>query len=211
MSTWFAIGSSSARFATCGSRPRKPNAPAPKRKSSFNSAGFGAKSSKEAVWQCVEGCGACCKLNKGPSFATPEEIFQSPSDIQLYKSLIGPDGWCVHFDKPTRTCSIYSDRPYFCRVEPGIFRDLYGIEHKKFNKEACSVNLELKLPSLVNVTIDVKAFEDLNKQPGVQMVPAPEELTTPQSAGTLNVIIHLSFYFMLEIIGGSNQCVAPSA
>ncbi|KAK9127190.1 hypothetical protein Syun_015987 [Stephania yunnanensis] len=139
MTSWAAIGSSSARFTACGSRPRKPNAAPPKHKTStVNSVGFGSKSGKEAVWQCVEGCGACCKLNKGPSFATPEEIFQSPSDIQLYKSLIGPDGWCVHFDKPTRTCTIYSDRPYFCRVEPGIFRDLYGIEHKKFNKEACS-------------------------------------------------------------------------
>ncbi|KAK2984007.1 hypothetical protein RJ640_024221 [Escallonia rubra] len=30
------------------------------------------------------------------------------------------------------------DRPYFCRVEPEIFQDLYGIDKKKFNKEACS-------------------------------------------------------------------------
>lgn len=29
------------------------------------------------------------------------------------------------------------DRPYFCRVEPAIFETLYGIEKKKFNKEAC--------------------------------------------------------------------------
>ncbi|KAF3552531.1 hypothetical protein DY000_02004862, partial [Brassica cretica] len=29
-------------------------------------------------------------------------------------------------------------RPYFCRVEPEVFKTLYGIEEKKFNKEACS-------------------------------------------------------------------------
>ncbi|GAB4853362.1 hypothetical protein Ancab_017539 [Ancistrocladus abbreviatus] len=133
----------------------------------FGGGGGGGKP-KEQLWQCVKGCGACCKLNKGPDFATPEEIFASPSDIQLYRSLIGPDGWCIHFDKSSRTCSIYSgeqklgtscsfypaalsqtrktkmdmsilvDRPYFCRVQPDIFQTLYGIDKRKFNKEACS-------------------------------------------------------------------------
>lgn len=45
-------------------------------------AGFAGKR-KEELWQCVEGCGACCKLAKGPSFASPEEIFQNPSDIEV--------------------------------------------------------------------------------------------------------------------------------
>ncbi|KAJ6330444.1 hypothetical protein OIU76_009115 [Salix suchowensis] len=94
-------------------------------------------SKKEPLWGCVEGCGACCKLAKGPAFATPEEIFTDPSDIELYKSLIGPDGWCIHYEKSTRKCSIYPDRPYFCRVEPDIFESLYGITKKKFNKVAC--------------------------------------------------------------------------
>ncbi|KAJ6743296.1 hypothetical protein OIU85_017275 [Salix viminalis] len=70
-------------------------------------------SKKEPLWGCVEGCGACCKLAKGPAFATPEDIFTDPSDIELYKSLIGPDGWCIHYEKSTRKCSIYPDRPYF--------------------------------------------------------------------------------------------------
>ncbi|XP_058073255.1 uncharacterized protein LOC131221969 isoform X3 [Magnolia sinica] len=60
------------------------------------------------------------------------------SHNQLYRSLVGPDGWCIHYEKTTRTCSIYPDRPYFCRVEPEIFQDLYGINEKRFNKEACS-------------------------------------------------------------------------
>ncbi|XP_009341811.2 uncharacterized protein LOC103933843 isoform X1 [Pyrus x bretschneideri] len=100
------------------------------------SVGFGAKR-KEQKWQCVEGCGACCKLDKGPSFATPEEIFTNPSDIELYRSMVGEDGWCVNFDKSTRKCSIYDERPYFCRVEAEVFQSLYGFSEKKFNKEAC--------------------------------------------------------------------------
>lgn len=46
-------------------------------------AGFGMSKRKEPLWQCVEGCGACCKLDKGPSFATPEEIFTDPADIEV--------------------------------------------------------------------------------------------------------------------------------
>ncbi|KAJ8452923.1 hypothetical protein Cgig2_014686 [Carnegiea gigantea] len=104
-----------------------------------NHGGFGHKEKKkEPLWQCVKGCGACCKLAKDPTFATPEEIFENPSDVELYKSMIGADGWCIHYDKNTRTCSIYDDRPYFCRVQPDVFQNLYGINKRRFNKEACS-------------------------------------------------------------------------
>ncbi|KAI9121897.1 hypothetical protein K1719_006586 [Acacia pycnantha] len=127
-------------FTVC-SAARRPRPPPKKttldKKQSLTTVGFGGDR-KHELWRCVEGCGACCKLQKGPSFASPEEIFTDPSDVELYKSLIGPDGWCVHFQKSTRTCSIYADRPYFCRVEPDIFESLYGIRRKKFNKEACS-------------------------------------------------------------------------
>ncbi|KAL5976178.1 hypothetical protein ACLOJK_020508 [Asimina triloba] len=50
--------------------------------SSARKTGFGAGGRKEE-WRCIGGCGACCKLDKGPSFATPEEIFESPSDVQV--------------------------------------------------------------------------------------------------------------------------------
>ncbi|KAK9291151.1 hypothetical protein L1049_009339 [Liquidambar formosana] len=76
------------------------------------SVGFGGQK-KEPSWRCVQNCGACCKLDKGPAFATPEEIFEDPSDISV-------------------------ERPYFCRVEPDIFQTLYGIDKKRFNKEACN-------------------------------------------------------------------------
>ncbi|MBA0876919.1 hypothetical protein Goshw_013204 [Gossypium schwendimanii] len=130
---------------------RKGKKTAPKTKPSKDTMGF--SSGRKEIWRCVENCGACCKLAKGPAFATPEEIFSDPSDIEvvlvlyrkcapsLYRSLIGPDGWCIHYEKNTRTCSIYPARPYFCRVEPDIFKKLYGIENRKFNKEACRSDL----------------------------------------------------------------------
>lgn len=103
----------------------------------ISSNGFGGKK-RDPVWQCVQNCGACCKLDKGPSFPSPQDIFDDPSDVQLYESLIGPDGWCINYEKSTRKCSIYAERPYFCRVEPEVFDLLYGISKSKFNKEACS-------------------------------------------------------------------------
>jgi len=55
-----------------------------KEKGRQKNGGFGDKEQrKEPLWQCVKGCGACCKLAKDPSFATPEEIFENPSDIEV--------------------------------------------------------------------------------------------------------------------------------
>lgn len=47
-----------------------------------NSLGFG-RERRDPLWQCVQGCGACCKLDKGPNFLSPEEIFNDPSDVQV--------------------------------------------------------------------------------------------------------------------------------
>ncbi|CAG7912155.1 unnamed protein product [Brassica rapa] len=113
-------------------KPEKNRAP------TTSTSGFSGRTSKELTWQCIEGCGACCKLAKDFAFATPDEIFDDPDDVELYRSMIGDDGWCINYEKATRKCSIYADRPYFCRVEPEVFKTLYGIEEKKFNKEACS-------------------------------------------------------------------------
>ncbi|XP_072975658.1 uncharacterized protein [Typha angustifolia] len=100
--------------------------------------GFAGKKQPEPTWQCVVGCGACCKLDKGPAFPSPEEIFSDePAQLDLYKSQVGEDGWCIHYEKATRTCAIYQERPLFCRVEPEVFKELFGIEKKRFNKEAC--------------------------------------------------------------------------
>ncbi|KAL6878332.1 hypothetical protein ACP4OV_012502 [Aristida adscensionis] len=94
-------------------------------------------------WKCAAGCGACCKLDKGPDFPTPEEIFADhPDHLQLYKSMIGTDGWCTNYDKATRTCNIFEDRPFFCRVEPKVFDEFFGVSPSRFDREACSACLD---------------------------------------------------------------------
>lgn len=35
-------------------------------------------------------------------------------NFQLYRSMIGPDGWCIHYEKTTRKCSIYPGDYSFC-------------------------------------------------------------------------------------------------
>jgi Fe-S-cluster containining protein len=32
-------------------------------------------------------------------------------------TMVGRDGWCVHYDTGGRRCRIYADRPDFCRVQ----------------------------------------------------------------------------------------------
>lgn len=34
-------------------------------------------------------------------------------EFQLYRSMVGEDGWCVNFDKSTRKCSIYDGEAFF--------------------------------------------------------------------------------------------------
>lgn len=51
-------------------------------KNKSTSLGF-TSNKKEPVWQCVKSCGACCKLDKGPSFPSPDEIFDDPSDVEV--------------------------------------------------------------------------------------------------------------------------------
>lgn len=76
-------------------------------------------------WRCVKNCGACCHLDPGDR---PDlDTYLQPDDLQLYHSMVGEDGWCIHFDHLNRTCSIYDDRPRFCRVRADVFHDLYGI------------------------------------------------------------------------------------
>lgn len=54
----------------------------PNIKNKSSSLGF-TSVKKEPVWQCVKSCGACCKLDKGPSFPSPDEIFDDPSDVEV--------------------------------------------------------------------------------------------------------------------------------
>lgn len=87
-----------------------------------------------ANWCCVEQCGACCHLD--PSERPDVQEYLTPEEWQHYLSLVGADGWCIHFNKDHRKCQIYADRPQFCRVESEVFQRLYGVEPEDVNEFA---------------------------------------------------------------------------
>ena len=69
---------------------------------------------KGLSWQCISGCGACCRLDPGER---PEALEALDADEQeLYLSMVGADGWCRHYDTGGQRCRIYDERPRFCRV-----------------------------------------------------------------------------------------------
>jgi uncharacterized protein len=84
-----------------------------------------------ATWQCIQSCGACCHLD--PSDRSDLDEYLTPKELALYMSMVGADGWCVNFNHLTRGCNIYDQRPRFCRVEPDIFGDMFGIEPEELN------------------------------------------------------------------------------
>lgn len=68
-----------------------------------------------AHWQCISGCGACCRLD--PAQRGDDLDCLDEEQRRLYLSMVGEDGWCIHFDTGGRRCRIYDTRPDFCRVE----------------------------------------------------------------------------------------------
>lgn len=76
-------------FAAVRAAKKRSPPPPPRKKTqrqspatTTTSHGFGGEK-KTPVWQCVENCGACCKLDKGPTFPSAEEIFDDPSDVEV--------------------------------------------------------------------------------------------------------------------------------
>jgi hypothetical protein len=84
-----------------------------------------------ATWKCVKQCGACCHLD--PEERPEIAEYLTPEELELYLSMVGEGGWCVNYDHLRRECKIYPHRPRFCRVEPEIFWDMYGIEPEEVN------------------------------------------------------------------------------
>lgn len=82
-------------------------------------------------WQCVRQCGACCHLD--PRDRPDLEQYLQPEEMALYLSMVGSDGWCIHFDHDSRLCSIYDDRPRFCRVQPETFESMFGVPKEDLN------------------------------------------------------------------------------
>ena len=84
-----------------------------------------------ATWKCVKQCGACCHLD--PADRPDLDQYLSPQELELYLSMVGDDGWCIHFDQGDRLCKIYDSRPRFCRVQADTFHDMYGIDTDELN------------------------------------------------------------------------------
>lgn len=88
-------------------------------------------------WQCMSHCGACCKLNDFDQDVL-RDMLKSEVDVVEYLDMIGTDGWCKWFDSHSRKCTIYSNRPRFCRATPQVFEDLYNVKREQFDEFAIS-------------------------------------------------------------------------
>lgn len=93
-----------------------------------------------APWHCQERCGACCYLqpSERPDLAT----YLTPEELTQYLAMVDADGWCRHYDRASRRCTIYAERPEFCRVSPAGFQRLYGIAPEEFEEFAVNCCFE---------------------------------------------------------------------
>ncbi len=82
----------------------------------------------------MEGCGACCYLN--PDERPELESYLTPEELAHYYRLVGADGWCIHYQRETRTCGIYEERPNFCRVSVANFERMFEVAEEDFNEFA---------------------------------------------------------------------------
>jgi hypothetical protein len=87
-----------------------------------------------ATWRCVKNCGACCHLD--PNDRPDLEEYLEQQELELYLGMVGADGWCVNFDRLTRGCKIYDDRPRFCRVILDNFQKMFTIDPSEFHEFA---------------------------------------------------------------------------
>ncbi len=96
-----------------------------------------------ANWKCIAGCGACCHLD--PSDRPDLDQYLTPDELEHYLSLVGDDGWCIHYDHEHRRCTIYATRPNFCRVQADTFGQMFGITPDELNDfaiECCEQQIE---------------------------------------------------------------------
>ncbi len=70
---------------------------------------------KREEWCCIKQCGACCKLDPYERVEAIQVL--SEQDKELYLSMVGPDGWCKFYEKSLKICTIYNQRPSFCKVK----------------------------------------------------------------------------------------------
>lgn len=94
-------------------------------------------------WHCIANCGACCNLE--PCARPDLEQYLTQEELTLYLRMVGEDGWCINYDQEQRKCTIYDDRPRFCRVKPDIFQEMFDIaleEFEEFAIDCCHQQIE---------------------------------------------------------------------
>ncbi|WP_411867357.1 YkgJ family cysteine cluster protein [Vulcanococcus limneticus] len=92
--------------------------------------------SESLTWRCISGCGSCCRLDPGERNEALAAL--SPEQQEQYLAMVGPDGWCLHFDTGSSQCRIYDERPAFCRVENlGVLFDVPEAERNAFAIACC--------------------------------------------------------------------------
>ncbi len=77
-------------------------------------------------WTCIEKCGACCRIDL-KSRKNITNIL-SNQDIELIESMTQKDGWCRYLDKKEMKCTIYENRPHFCKVSQ------FSMKFKEYKK-----------------------------------------------------------------------------
>lgn len=122
-----------------------------------------------ASWRCVKQCGACCHLD--PAERPDLEDYLSPEELALYLSMVGSDGWCVHYDRNHRECSIYADRPRFCRVRADIFEEMYGIQPEELHDFAIECCQEQISGVYGDRSLEMLRF---NQEIGISAIVIPE-------------------------------------
>ena len=65
-------------------------------------------------WSCIENCGACCRFDLNERDNLTNKL--TNEDLILIDSMSLKDGWCKYLDKKNKRCTIYGNRPRFCRV-----------------------------------------------------------------------------------------------
>ena len=96
---------------------------------------------KTEKWDCVKGCGACCKLDPYKRIDAIKVL--TVEEQNIYMKMVGEDGWCVYYDKLNRKCNIYKKRPSFCRVSniSKTFK-IKSIESNNFAIKCCKQNIK---------------------------------------------------------------------
>jgi uncharacterized protein len=110
------------------------------------------------TWRCVENCGACCNLT--PKDRPDLAEYLTPEELEIYLGMVGGDGWCINYEKTTRKCTIYQERPPFCRVQPDTFQEMYGVETREFNDFAIACCRDQISDVYGDDSLEMKQYEE---------------------------------------------------